>query len=437
MREVTMQPQQASIGIKFTPILLPRPGVDLGKWAVIACDQFTSQPEVWKAMESSIGDSPSTLHCILPECYLGTPDEEGRIPRINRMMREYLGNGILLETEPGLVLVDRETPHTRRRGMVIALDLEQYDYRPGTKPLIRPTEQTLVERLPPRLKIRRNASIEFPHTLVLLNDAHTQVIDTLFSLFTQEAPTYEVELLLGAGKVRGWFVPETKVKNILNKLLLKSLDHSSFLYAVGDGNHSLAAAKTFWEELKKQLSLPQQTTHPARYTLVELVSLFDEGIQFHPIHRILHPLDPARFMDFLETYSPIQVRECTAFKEMKEEVEKDPFQIGLVHKGAYQTVQVLKSLYQTITEVAQSVIDAFCSANPDTKVDYIHGDEPLCNLSSNQGTLGIYLPGLAKENLFPLIETQGVLPRKAFSIGEALEKRFYLEGRKITPSERI
>lgn len=432
MREVPMQPQQSSIGIKFTPILLPRPGMDLGKWAVIACDQFTSQPEVWKVMESSIGDSPSTLHCILPECYLGSPDEEERIARIHLRMREYLESGILLETEPGLILVNRETPHTRRKGMVIALDLEQYDYRTGSKPLIRPTEQTLLERLPPRLTIRKNALIEFPHTLVLLNDSHIQVVDTLFSLFAQGTPTYEVSLLLGAGRVRGWFVPAVKVKNILRELLQQSLDHSSFLYAVGDGNHSLAAAKLFWEELKNQLPLPQQATHPARYTLVELVSLFDEGIQFHPIHRILHPLEPAHFLNFLETYSRIQVRELNTFEGMKKEVEKDPFRIGLVYRGAYHAIQFLNPAYHTITEVAQSVIDAFCSSNPDTRLDYIHGDEHLRSLSSGQGTLGIYLPGLAKEKLFPLIETQGVLPRKAFSIGEALEKRFYLEGRKIT-----
>ena len=434
MREVSMQSQRSSLGIEFSPILLPRPGVDLKKWAVIACDQFTSQPEVWEVMQSNIGDSPSTLHCILPECYLGSPEEEERITRIQRRMREYLESGILRETEPGLVLVDRETPHTRRRGMVIALDLEQYDYRPGTKPLIRPTEQTLPERLPPRLKIRRNASIEFPHTLVLLNDSHTQVVDTLFSLFTQTAPTYEGELLLGAGRVMGWFVPEGKVKNILRELLLKSLEHSSFLYAVGDGNHSLAAAKLFWEELKNRLPPPQRATHPARYTLVELVSLFDGGIQFHPIHRILHPLEPACFLEFLRTRSPIQVRETTSFEEMKKEVDADSFRIGLVRQGAYYTVQFPPSPHQTITEVAQMAIDAFCSSNPNTRVDYIHGDETLRSLASGQDTLGIYLPGLAKEKLFPLIETQGVLPRKAFSIGEALEKRFYLEGRRITPS---
>jgi len=428
-----MQPQQSFLGIEFSPILLPRPGVDLGKWAVIACDQFTSQPEVWKAMESNIADSPSTLHCILPECYLGSPDEEERITRIHRRMREYLECGILRETEPGLVLVDRETPHTRRRGMVIALDLEQYDYRPGTKPLIRPTEQTLPERLPPRLKIRRNASIEFPHTLVLLNDSHTQVVDTLFSLFTNATPTYEAELLLGAGRVMGWFVPEGKVNKILRELLLKSLEHSSFLYAVGDGNHSLAASKSFWEELKKKLPPSQQAAHPARHTLVELVSLFDRGIQFHPIHRILHPLEPARFLEFLKPRSHIQVQECPSFEEMKKEVDEDAFRIGLVRQGAYHTVQFPPSPHQTITEVVQMAIDAFCSSHPNTRVDYIHGDETLRSLSSGEGTLGIYLPGLAKEKLFPLIETQGVLPRKAFSIGEALEKRFYLEGRKITP----
>lgn len=431
-----MHDPQPSIGIVFPRILLPRPDVDLRKWAVIACDQFTSQPEVWEALASRIGDSPSTLHCIYPECYLGAQDEEARIQRIHQKMNEYLEKGILIETEPGLMLVERKTPYTTRRGMVIALDLEQYDYRPGTKPLIRPTEQTVLERLPPRVKIRRGASIEFPHTLVLLNDPHTHVVDTLFSRFTQTPPTYEGDLLLEAGTVRGWFVPEKKVKNLLETLLQKSLEYTSFLYAVGDGNHSLASAKSFWEELKSQLPPSRQATHPARYTLVELVSLFDTGIQFHPIHRTLQPLEPSQFLRFLQTFSPIQYHTTPSFEEMKKAVARDSFRIGVLGQGELYTVQFVEPPLRTITEVVQTAIDRYGSFDPKIRVDYIHGDASLLSLASGTGTVGIYLPGIAKEQLFPLIEEQGVLPRKAFSIGEALEKRFYLEGRKISVSWR-
>lgn len=432
MEKTPTQTPEPIIGIAFPRILLPRPDVDLHKWAVIACDQFTSQPEVWKALERSIGDSPSTLHCIYPECYLGSPDEEERINRIHQKMREYLDRGILRETEPGLVLVERETPYTRRRGMVIALDLEQYDYRPGTKPLIRPTEQTVLERLPPRVKIRRGAQIEFPHTLVLLNDSHTQVVDTLFELFTHTLPTYDVDLLLEAGRVRGWFVPETKAKNILEGLIRQTLEHNSFLYAVGDGNHSLASAKSFWEELKLQLPPQQQATHPARYTLVELVSLFHTGIQFHPIHRILYHVEPSQFLEFLRAYFPVNIQTARSFSELKNKVAEHPFLIGLVGQEKLHTVQFIEPAAPTVVEVVQMAVESYRSSRPDIRVDYIHGDESLRSLILEQNTLGIYLPGLPREQLFPLIEAQGVLPRKAFSIGEAVEKRFYLEGRKIS-----
>jgi len=347
-------------------------------------------------------------------------------------MKEYLESGTLIETEPGLVLVDRETPYTRRRGMVITVDLEQYDYRPGTKPLIRPTEQTVLERLPPRVKIRKGAPIEFPHTLVLINDLQTRVIDALFARFTHTPPTYELELLLGAGRVRGWFIPEREVKDVLMELLMKNLEHNSFIYAVGDGNHSIASAKSFWEELKNHISPSQQASHPAHSTLVELVSLYDPGIQFHPIHRILHPVEPVQFFEFLRTFTPIQLRKAHSFDELKKVTTESPFWIGLVDQRELHTVHLLEPNVRTVTEVVQEVIDAFLAKNPDIKVDYIHGDQTFHSLSIRPNTVGVYLPGLRKDQLFPLIETSGVLPRKAFSIGEALEKRFYLEGRKIS-----
>ncbi|MCX7787523.1 MAG: DUF1015 domain-containing protein [Spirochaetes bacterium] len=434
MDAISMQTLKPSMGIEFSRILLPRPGIDIRKWAVIACDQFTSQPEIWKELEARIGDSPSTLHCIYPECYLGSADEEERIKRIQHRMKEYIESGILVETEPGMVLVERKTPHTYRRGMVIALDLEQYDYRPGTKPLIRPTEQTVLERLPPRIKIRKGASIEFPHTLILLNDFHAHVIDALFSLYTHTVPTYDVELLLGAGRVRGWFIRKEKVNHILMELLRKNLEHNSFVYAVGDGNHSLASAKSFWEEMKNQVPPSQQSTHPARYTLAELVSLYDTGIQFHPIHRILHPLEPSLFLEYLRTFTPLQVQKAHSFEELKKVVTEHPFWVGLVDQRELRTVHLLRPTTHTVTEMVQHAIDAFQSSNPTIRVDYIHGDESFHSLSTRPNTIGIYLPGLPKEQLFPLIESEGILPRKAFSIGEALEKRFYLEGRKISVS---
>jgi hypothetical protein len=413
------------LGFQFPRILVPNQNIDLRKWSIIACDQFTSEPEVWKRLEAEIGSAPSTLHCILPECYLGTPEEKERIPRIHQTLKEYLSQGILEELEPGIMLVERTTPYTLlRRGIVVAMDLDKYDYRPGTQSLIRPTEETILERLPPRVRIRKGAAIEFPHILVLLNDRDTRVVEALFSRFKSIPYRYKTNLPLDAGEIRGRFIPQGQAEKLIVDLLSRTYQAGSFFYAVGDGNHSLAAAKQVWEE---------QKSPEARYALVELVSVYDPGIRFEPIHRIVFSADWESWISHLRSLYRMELRPVPSYEAMKQQVEEKPHRFGLLHAGTYWIGELYTSSNLLLVEPIQTVLDAYCDSHPGVKVDYIHGEDTLRTLCQGNDALGIFLPGILKEEFFPLIESRGVLPRKAFSIGKALEKRFYFEGRRILP----
>ncbi|MFQ3620211.1 MAG: DUF1015 domain-containing protein [Spirochaetales bacterium] len=424
-----------NLGLNLPRLLIPRPNISLKEWAIIACDQFTSEPEVWNQLHNQIGSKPSTLHCILPECFLGKPDQEDRIHRLHRTMEQYVQEGIILETEPGIMLVERTTPFAQRRGVLLALDLENYDFSLEAKPLIRPTEQTVMERLPPRLKIRKGALLEFPHTLVLVNDRNHPVIDPLFTFVQGQKPTYETDLLLEAGSLRGWFLPAFQVEHLLKTQLEKNFDKESFLYAVGDGNHSLAAAKLHWEEIKANSSLPN-LQHPARYTLVEVISLYNPGIRFEPIHRIVTPASVPGFLSLLHNTAEVQVHPESSFEALQRWVmksSKKEFVFGISSQTSHYGIKILHPKDPTPIETAQKVLDLYCHEHAEAKIDYIHGEQTFVSLTRQEMVLGVFLPPFPKEHLFPYIEQQGILPRKAFSIGEALEKRFYLEGRRIRP----
>jgi Protein of unknown function (DUF1015) len=434
------------IGVLVPQIQLPRKGTDLSKWAVIACDQFTSQPEYWQQVEQTVGESPSTLNLILPEVYLEKPGEAERIQSIQESMRKYLQEGIL-QPHDGLIYVERVVGGKTRGGIVLGLDLERYDYNKCSTSLIRATEGTIVERLPPRMKIRQGAALELPHILVLIDDPQRTVIEPVGGAKGKLEQLYDFDLMLDSGHLSGYAVDqkmETQVIKALRGLVKPETfrarygvgaDRPVLLFAMGDGNHSLATAKAVWEKMKPKVGLD----HPARYALVEIENVHDEGLEFEPIHRVMFGLksDPLPAMrQFYKggiDYLPVE-----GVEEMVRRVDETggPRQlIGLVGGGEGRTfgvVEVAQPSSNLPVGTLQAFLDPFLKEGGAEKVDYVHGEEVVVELGAQPGNAGFYVPGMSKDELFKTVILDGVLPRKTFSMGEAHEKRFYMEARKIT-----
>lgn len=403
-------------------ILLPKKGIDPGKWAVIACDQFTSEPEYWERLDRMVGANPSTLRLILPEVYLERGCDTA-IRTINLRMEEYLNAGILLNAGSIMVLVVRSTPFTKKRlGLVLAVDLEAYSYTPGEKPLIRATEQTVASRIPPRVKIREHAAIELPHVLLLINDKIERVIENLYENRDNLEMIYDFDLNQEGGHLTGYKVIATRpVIDRLNKLIAPLYSEKMYrdkdamlLALVGDGNHSLASAKVHWENVKQNLSAEEQKTHPARFALVEVENIYDEGLKFEPIHRVVFHAGS----DFLDGLRRLEDGDYQAEIYTREK-GSEPFYLSMI---APQSIKLV-----------QDYIDDYIKQHPEVKVDYVHGLDHLHAVcDKEEGAIGITLPPLRKEDLFPYVLRNGVLPRKSFSMGEAVEKRYYFESKRIT-----
>ena len=397
-------------------ILLPRHGIDLEKWAVVACDQFTAQPEYWKKADALVGDAPSALRMILPEAWLG--DSEARIPAIHRNMREYLADGTLATAvRDGFVLVERQTPAGVRPGLVVALDLEAYDFTPGSASLIRPTEGTVLERVPPRARIRAGAPVALPHVMMLIDDPGQTVIEPLFKRRDGLRPLYDFELMLGGGHLRGWAVEGDATRNVFDAIGALYEKAAGLLYAVGDGNHSLAAARQCWLDIRDTLTPGERANHPARYALVELVNLACPALVFEPIHRALFGVDPAALMD---AYCERLRSEGADLGEGDDLVAFD---------GAGRTWR-FKSAGHPLARL-QAFLDGWLRNHPEARIDYIHGETALRGLINRPDALGLMPRAFDKGELFDAIRRHGVLPRKTFSMGEATEKRYYMEARRI------
>lgn len=387
--------------IEIPEILLPAVGVDMQKWAVNACDQFTSDGGYWREVERLTAGSPSAYNLIFPEIYL-KDDPEKRIKNINRCMREYLEGGVFREIKGGFILVERTTPSGTRRGIVLSVDLEAYSYKRGEKAAIRSTEATVEERIPPRVEIRRDAPVELPHVMLLYNDPQ----NTALGLVERGEILYDSDLNMDGGHVKGTYIKNSEeVKNCL--LSLK--DKSGLLFLVGDGNHSLATAKTCWDNIKITLSEEEKRYHPARFALCEVVNIYDGALKFEPIHRLVKGVDARKFLSGLKTEG-----KNTAYAVIEGKKEKIPFH-GNIPEG-------IKSLDKYVAEY----ICAFGG-----EVDYIHGEKELVNLTKSEGYAGILLPAIPKDNFFGLVSEGGNLPRKTFSMGEGNEKRYYIEAKKI------
>ncbi len=434
-------------------ILLPSADTDLRSWAVVACDQYTSQPAYWERVKARVGDEPSTLKLILPEAFLGCDDTERTYRGISEKMREYERQGVLVPQTPGFILVERRTSrNVLRRGLVVALDLEAYDFREGASTLIRASEGTVVERLPPRARIREQAAIEVPHVMVLIDDPERTVIEPLFD---ERLPTaYDFQLMEGAGHITGYHVREErllrKVAINLERLSAPELfsvrygvgDRPPLLYAIGDGNHSFATAKVVWEKIKREAGPGVLETHPARYALVELVNVHDPGLAFEPIHRLVSGVEwkdfLARMKAFFErngsacsyrTFASAEEADAASRREATRAGHRIPFVAG----GLDGVIFVDTPRSALPTGSLQSFFDWCEEIGEPPAIDYIHGDDALRRLAARPGSVGFYLPPLSKHDLFRTIVLDGALPRKTFSMGEPDEKRFYLECRRIVP----
>ncbi len=433
----------SDIGIQIPQVYLPKPGTDLKKWAVIACDQFTSEPEYWNQVEKTVGDAPSTLNLTFPEVYLEKPGAEQRIQNIQSTMKKYLDAGIL-QPRDGLIYVERTVAGKTRKGIVLALDLECYDYTKGSSSLIRATEGTIVERLPPRMKIREGAALELPHILVLIDDPNRTVIEPLSAAKSKLEKLYDFDLMLDSGHLAGYAVNsdfENKVVMALRDLAKPGVfakkygigkDKPVLLFAMGDGNHSLATAKAIWEKIKPQVGMD----HPARYALVEIENVHDEGLEFEPIHRVLFGLKKSLFAALQSTFGAnFTYTSVTNAEEMVKRVDSasgDKQSIGLVVGGkGFGVAEIAHPLSNLPVGTIQSFLDQYMKDGSAEKIDYVHGEDVVVRLGSQAGNAGIYLPGMHKSDLFKTVILDGALPRKTFSMGEAREKRFYMESRKI------
>lgn len=483
----------------FNPanILLPNDGIDMEKWSVIACDQFTSQADYWDAVEKYVADAPSTLNVVFPEIYLGTitkqendcnssgkgvknaeyasmTDEE-RIKYINNTMDIYLADGTLKQAvADGYVLVERTTESGVRLGIVGLIDLEDYDFDPKNKTLIRATEGTVISRIPPRVKIREHAAIELPHVMLLVDDPvdgqngelcqnESQenavniaaikhgIIEYVYAIRDTLCKLYDTELMQEGGHIRGYAIEGEAAKQLTEAFEAKQKSCGGFLFAVGDGNHSLATAKTCWENIKKsgKFTEEQLKTHPARYALVEICNLHSEALEFKPIHRLLTNVDVKDMLSFFEAEITKQGLESAEGDEIVFEYIESGNDDSAKQANGNEAVSEnndgtctasIRTYGINITnrgdrlpvEILQGILDKYLETHDNVSIDYIHGDEALHGLVQETKGCGIFLQSIDKSTLFPAINAGGVLPRKTFSIGEANEKRYYMECHKIS-----
>ena len=411
-------------------ILLPQ-NCDLTKWSVVACDQYTSQQDYWERVAQTVGDAPSTLKLILPESQLEDGHFEEHVADINRIMDEYLDQGLFRTLPNALIYVERWLDNKKlRRGLVGVVDLECYDYNAGSSSLIRATEGTVITRLPPRVAVRRNASLELPHIMVLVDDPDKQLIEHLTYETDRMEEVYDFDLMERGGHITGYLVPEdlqADVCEILNTLarphdFARKYDAKGkpvLLFAIGDGNHSLAAAKAAYEEKKQHTPQEQWADLPSRYALVELVNLHDESLEFEPIHRVCFDVDADELMkDFLAAYPGAHYG------------DGDGHTITYVFDTEVGKITIPKPTAQLPVGTLQDFLDQWMQTHSG-RIDYVHGDDVTWELGRKPGNIGFLLPAMGKDELFKTVIFDGALPRKTFSMGEAHDKRFYLEARKI------
>ena len=407
------------IPFKKGNILIPK-NIDMTKWSVVACDQYTSEPEYWNKVEEIVGDNPSTLRLTLPEIYLEESDVEERIKKINDCMSDYLSKDLFNEYTDSLIYVERTQSDGKvREGLIGIVDLEDYSYEKGSQTMIRATEKTVVERIPPRMKVRENALLELPHIMILIDDEEKNIIESLKNKVNESDVVYDFDLMMNGGHVKGY-----KLSNETSDEVIKGLEHLAdkdyfeekygvsdkgvLLFAMGDGNHSLATAKACYLKNPTELN---------RYALVELVNLHSSALEFEAIHRVIFDCDTDDLIKSLYEYYDIN-----------EEGIGQKFE--LVTRDMDKVLYISNPKSNIAVGSIQIFLDEYLSSHKG-KIDYIHGEDVVKNLSNKEGSVGILFDAMSKNDLFKTVILDGSLPRKTFSMGHSQDKRFYLESRKI------
>ena len=402
--------------IRSCDILVPN-GCEHEKWSVVACDQFTSEREYWHKLERYVGDAKSTLKLIFPEAYLEDDDKEERIENINRTMREYLDGGVFKTLKDSFIVCKRTTESgVSRLGIVLAIDLEDYCFTHPSHAYVRSTEGVVLDRIPPRLKIRQDAPVELPHIMLLIDDRKHRVIEPIWEGRADLEKVYDFDLNMGGGHLEGYRIDAQKVIDVFDKYVDSVQDlygekTNDFIFAVGDGNHSLATAQAHWNRIKEGLTDAQKAVHPARFALCEVENLHDDGIVFEPIHRFVFGAKED-FIGYLQT--------ALSGEKTIEAFDKN---------GNY-TLKVDRVGAKAIKDI-QDAIDAYLKEHSECSVDYIHGIEHLKDVAAHNVGVAIAMPKIEKDELFGYVLKNGTLCRKAFSMGEAEEKRYYFEAKKI------
>ncbi len=411
-------------------ILLPK-NVDFTQWSVVACDQYSSEPEYWKKAEEIAEGNPSTLNIIYPEAYLNEADGDKRIKNINETMQRYIDEGVFKEYKNSLIYVERTQKNSKvRHGIVGQIDLEAYDFSVGSESPVRATEGTIISRIPPRQKIRINAPLELPHIIMLIDDRKGEVIEPLGDIKDTLEVVYDFELMQGGGHIKGWLLDEQTANRVLG--LCESFESQAefekmygvtgkgvLAIAVGDGNHSLATAKSCWEEIKKGLTPEEQRNHPARYALAEVENLHDGALEFEPIHRVIFDVDPEDVKKAFFEYYP-----------QTTDTDNGGQKIVVTHQGQETSFYISDAPQNLPVGTFQKFMDDYLKANKG-EIDYIHGADVVRSLTKESNTIGFIFDAMEKNDLFTTVIKDGALPRKTFSMGEAYDKRFYLEAKRI------
>lgn len=422
-------------------ILLPEQGTDMSRWSVIACDQFTSEPEYWEETEKIVGLAPSTFKMILPEVYLGSTMEAEKLEQIRRSMKNYLDKGLFHTYKNAMIYVERTDSSGKvRAGIVGAVDLETYNYRKGAQSMVRATEATVVERIPPRIRVRKNAPMELPHIMILIDDKYHRVVEPCEEAKEESQLLYDFDLMQGGGHLKGYLLGQEEQDRVL-EALDRLAARQPMTFAVGDGNHSLATAKEYYEQLKAAHPDEDYSTHPARYALVELVNLHSPALEFEAIHRIVTKVDVKHLLSEMERELGLRLEEenvpetdgnqkgvlPAGARKKRPEGQQELY---LVEKGVCTKAIITRPTSKLTVGSLQNFLDAYQQKYP-IGMDYIHGADTVKELSMEEESIGFLLPDMKKEELFPSVMADGALPRKTFSMGHAEDKRYYMECRMI------
>lgn len=403
--------------IRIPRILIPD-NRDMTAWSVIACDQFTSDKEYWEKLKEFVKDKPSALNIILPEVYLKEPDVEARIKEMHACMKKYIADGVLKKLEPGFILVERTTPFTPypRFGVMLSIDLEEYSYKRSKKASVTATEATVSDRIPIRIKTKRGACLDMPHLMLLYDDPENYVLNDVIEDRESLEVLYDFDLNMNGGHVKGYFIPADTSEEIRSRfyslidektLREKYSSDEPLLFAVGDGNHSLAAAKAYWEEKKENMTYEEKLDSPARFVLAEAVNIYSPAISFNPIYRFVRVSDKEKFFSRLESYTRSFNRENSIVRFV----------------GYYDVTEVIRRL--------DSYAKAYVDVNGGS-IDFIHGEEELKRLVETYSDgIGFILNAIDKASFFRHIVEFGNLPQKTFSMGRGEEKRYYLECKEV------